>query len=61
MRDGDITSEDSDENPGTPLSNELTQTYISGGNHTYVRVGHSWWVSDNSVEDQYAPETTTLV
>ncbi|KIO26489.1 hypothetical protein M407DRAFT_7785 [Tulasnella calospora MUT 4182] len=48
----------SHEEPKTPLSDELTQTYLTSGTRTHVRVGRGWWVSYNPVEDQYTPETT---
>ncbi|KZT04198.1 uncharacterized protein LAESUDRAFT_751269 [Laetiporus sulphureus 93-53] len=57
FRDGDITSEWSEENFGKTLSEELTQTYILGGASTYARIGRGWWLSHQPLEDIYAPES----
>jgi len=57
LRAGYITNEDSDGNPGVPLSKELTYTYIQGGKSTYEPVGRGMWLSYNPVEDEYTPET----
>ncbi|KAL4074253.1 hypothetical protein V8B97DRAFT_1914313 [Scleroderma yunnanense] len=57
VHDGDITRADSEENPGTAFSEELTKTYIQGGASTYEQVGRGWWLLYNPVEDEYTPET----
>lgn len=57
VRDGDITSADSQENPGTGLSRELTNTYISSGASTYEPIARGFWISYNPIEDELTPET----
>ncbi|KAK0194719.1 hypothetical protein F5146DRAFT_978197 [Armillaria mellea] len=58
VREGDITSAKSIENPTQPLCEELTSTYIEGGRKTWERIGRGWWVSHNPKEDEFTPETT---
>lgn len=58
VREGDITSENSAEDPDKPLCDELTYTYLEGGANTYKPIGRGWWVSHNPVEDSLTPETT---
>lgn len=57
VRDGNIISADSEENPGTSLSEELTFTYIPGGASTHEPIGRGWWLCYNPVEDEHTPET----
>jgi hypothetical protein len=56
VRQGDITSETSNEDPDTPLSVELTYTYLEPDRKTWARVGRGWWVSHNPMEDELTPE-----
>lgn len=57
VREGDITAEESIEDPNMPLSDELVFTYIKGGAKTHERIGRGWWVSHDPVEDLLTPET----
>ena len=55
--DGDITSADSEENPGTALDQELIKTYILGVSSTYEPTGRSRWLSYSPIEDEHTPQT----
>jgi len=61
VRDSDITRADSEENPGTALSQELTKTYILGVASAYEPTGRSWWLCYNPIEDETLPRQHSAV
>ncbi|KIO27443.1 hypothetical protein M407DRAFT_232693 [Tulasnella calospora MUT 4182] len=56
VKEGIITSANSVEDANTPLSDELTYTYIFSGGKTFARVGRGMFLLTPDEEDEHVPD-----
>ncbi|KIO27453.1 hypothetical protein M407DRAFT_232698 [Tulasnella calospora MUT 4182] len=56
VKEGIITSANSVEDANTPLSDELTYTYLGGGKKTFARVGRGRFLITPDEEDEHVPD-----